>query len=365
MDRPADDPFNSFRPPPGFYPLKEAAIDEPVVIININVHHSDAIILLRSRDPVRVPLRAVGPALAIDLTHDLAMHTDIPNLITSLRIIWSKIVAPVVKELRNLQVIQWSRIWWYPVGAATMLPLHAAGPYEEYEENLSDLFVSSYTPTLGALIHARQPEPAEEEPKKPDGRSLIVVQSWLAEVWGEGGPIGRYIPDAFILPTGDPGINSILQEVQRSQRLHLVCSCHRDKLQPFYPQFEFRLGHTYTIPLLDLVPKDANKLELAVLLLDCSPKDSELFLSLHSLHPAAEVMFAGVKSVVGSLSSRWSDHEMPLMERFYKCIGSKDFKNEAAALGAAFCHEELRGNMTDYTTTVLFRQFINTFHYGI
>jgi CHAT domain-containing protein len=44
------------------------------------------------------------------------------------------------------------RMWWCPTGSFTHLPLHAAGTNSK---RCSDYVVSSYTPTLGALIGAR------------------------------------------------------------------------------------------------------------------------------------------------------------------------------------------------------------------
>ena len=52
---------------------------------------------------------------------------------------------------------------WCPTGHFTFLPIHAAGNY--YDEQLeaiecaADYFISSYTPTVGALL-ARPPVPS-------------------------------------------------------------------------------------------------------------------------------------------------------------------------------------------------------------
>ena len=37
-----------------------------------------------------------------------------------------------------------------------MLPLHATGPFRKGQRNLPDLYISSYTPTLAALVRARR-----------------------------------------------------------------------------------------------------------------------------------------------------------------------------------------------------------------
>ena len=51
------------------------------------------------------------------------------------------------------------RVWWCPTAEFSLLPLHAAGPCRKAEKNLFDIYISSYTPTLTTLIHARQSAP--------------------------------------------------------------------------------------------------------------------------------------------------------------------------------------------------------------
>lgn len=46
-----------------------------------------------------------------------------------------------------------SRIWWCPTTLSTVLPLHAAG---DGRTCLIDKYISSYKPTLAALVNARQ-----------------------------------------------------------------------------------------------------------------------------------------------------------------------------------------------------------------
>src|ERR1700675_2119693 len=59
---------------------------------------------------------------------------------------------------------------WCPVGPFTFLPIHAAGLYNtEMTETVSDYVVSSYVPTLSALITATPPSP------QPNSFKMMVV----------------------------------------------------------------------------------------------------------------------------------------------------------------------------------------------
>ena len=69
----------------------------------------------------------------------------------------------------------WPRLWWCPTGPLTLLPLHAAGYHDEpgraAARSVLDRVISSYTPTLQALIDARRPL----LPPLRDERMLIVA----------------------------------------------------------------------------------------------------------------------------------------------------------------------------------------------
>ncbi|MEH0542528.1 CHAT domain-containing protein [Streptomyces sp. B21-105] len=78
------------------------------------------------------------------------------------RILWREVAAPVLAELRVTDPD--TRVWWVP-GALCRLPLHAATAAQDaaepvaggtgLPESLVDRTVSSYTPTVTTLHHAR------------------------------------------------------------------------------------------------------------------------------------------------------------------------------------------------------------------
>jgi hypothetical protein len=63
---------------------------------------------------------------------------------------------PHSQALEEWKVYPGLHIWWCPTAELTLLPLHSAGPYEKKKYNLSNIYISSYTPTLATLVHARQ-----------------------------------------------------------------------------------------------------------------------------------------------------------------------------------------------------------------
>ena len=54
------------------------------------------------------------------------------------------------------------RLWWCPIGLMSFLPVHAAGLHTQAGgETILDNFVSSYTPSLRALLQARARAPED------------------------------------------------------------------------------------------------------------------------------------------------------------------------------------------------------------
>ena len=89
--------------------------------------------------------------------------------------LWDAAAAPVLHQLGHVAAHEtgqpWRRIWWIPGGLLGLLPLHAAGYHRRGTgETVLDRVVSSYTPTVRALAHARD-HAAEWAPR----RTLIVA----------------------------------------------------------------------------------------------------------------------------------------------------------------------------------------------
>lgn len=92
--------------------------------------------------------------------------------------LWDEICGPVLDALGHTGVPAGPnplpRVWWCPTGLLNLLPLHAAGhhhePAGERPRTVLDRVVSSYTPTVRALLAARS-RPAAGGP----GRMLFVA----------------------------------------------------------------------------------------------------------------------------------------------------------------------------------------------
>ena len=157
--------LSRFLLPSLFSDLQSAAIDGPVIIMNASKYGCDAHIVFADKDPVYIPLpvtkedvRELSSRLRT-LTRD-AKRMGIKDMKKEFKIffrkLWDKLVSHIVNVLQTT-CHRNSRIWWCPTADFSLLPLHAAAPYKERQKSVSDIYASSYTTILTALIRAGRP----------------------------------------------------------------------------------------------------------------------------------------------------------------------------------------------------------------
>ncbi|KAH9474328.1 hypothetical protein JR316_0012786 [Psilocybe cubensis] len=240
------DGSENFLQAPQFKQLQAAAVEGPVIIVNISSYRCDAIIILHHSPPVLVPLPQARSETLLDHATKLQSSREIVGV---LRDIWRTIGHPVVERLSDIGIAQKSRIWWCPTSALCALPLHAAGPYRRGERNLPDIYISSYTPTLSALIRARS------KISKSQGvlKLLVVGQSGkdLHRVKNEVDVIRRYEDSVDVLMDSEATRNAVLSGIMDHSRVHLACHGHLgDDNQPFRSSFEL---YNERLELLELI----------------------------------------------------------------------------------------------------------------
>ncbi|RKR92927.1 tetratricopeptide repeat protein [Micromonospora pisi] len=177
----------AFLRPPALRELTPDSDAGPVIILNVSRWRCDALIVTAA-GVVTVPLP--------DLTEDAVLHAanrylnalqlhesnppgpvgvlTLERAITSaLEWLWDSIAGPVLDALGHAAAsgTEPPRVWWCPTGALTVLPLHAAGHHAgEAGNTVIDRVISSYTPTLRALAHARS-----RDTPMADRRLLVVA----------------------------------------------------------------------------------------------------------------------------------------------------------------------------------------------
>jgi len=303
--------FSRFLLHPLFSDLQKAAEAGPVIIVNASQYSCNALIILSAQDPVHIPLdieRAEVSELSNQfqsLTKDAGTsdHRLFLNTIVSLlRTLWERIVDPIVKALKLL-IPRRSRIWWCPTAEFMLLPLHAAGQYVKQGYNLSHFYISSYTPTLAALIRARQQLPRDAIPHfvsigqaNPNkGTPLLRVTDELCDVASRVAP---FLPFTS-LSDNDAIVQQALDALNRHQWVHLACHGMPNRQKPFESSFAMRDG---PLTITDIIRPRLQQPEFAFLSA-CHTTVGHASSPDEAIHLAAAMQFSGFRSVIGSM---WS-----------------------------------------------------------
>jgi len=277
--------FEDFLRPPRLETLLPAAANGPVAVINISQWRCDALIVTadgvqveelprlsagtvaeKASDYLRVLQqvdRAAQELYAAWQRYDSGDHgfdavrqfTEAKQavqdadrdrdqtLATVLAWLWDEIADPVLTCLGLVSAPQpgqsWPRLWWCPTGLLTLLPLHAAGHYDEDGQAsgraVLDRVVSSYTPTLRALLEARRPLDSP-----PDDERILVVA--LAETPGVV-PLADVTRERELLTSLFAGRHTLLEgeaatweavrdELPRHRWAHFSCHGGQDLADP-------------------------------------------------------------------------------------------------------------------------------------
>lgn len=277
--------FETSLRPLGSSQLMSAAREAPIVVLNIAKERCDALALLPKRkDMLHIPLPNITSQRVIEL------RSEMKNLLSSnglrevvqraakrvtdmgndedckwiLAELWTSLVKPVLDSLEfTAYPNTLPRIWWCVTGPLAFLPIHAAGIYDgdTNDEQLSNYAISSYTPTLSALL--KGPSTSTDTPFE----LLSVIQP--------SAPGASYIPNTkqeldYIRHHLAHRRHTILEDIQGTKRLvtnamtscnwlHLACHGVQKPDEPTKSALILQDGH---LTLEEIIKLNLPKVEL-------------------------------------------------------------------------------------------------------
>ncbi|KAJ7848890.1 CHAT domain-containing protein [Mycena leptocephala] len=308
----------------------------PVAIINISEYGCDALILLPgpADEVIHVPLCNFTLREAQTLAKSLAAIVgtlgrsdrlagcregdmapdDVFSMILSE--LWVNIVQPVLNGIEITTPISQDlgRIWWCPTGPLAFLPIHAAGLYGDdhaFGSKLSDFLISSYTPSLTALIQGFRPQ-SESQARlqilavtqpSAEGQSYIpgIHEEIKAIEQHANGkvPVRRLDKDMATIGNVQKGMNE-------SRWVHFACH----GVQSTSPtESALLLAGSSRLTLSNIIKLSLPNADLAFLSA-CQTATGSQVLQDESVHLAAGMLLAGYRGVIGTM---WSimDHDAP------------------------------------------------------
>ncbi|KAJ7481329.1 TPR-like protein [Mycena galericulata] len=328
--------FERFLLPMSISELSPAAKMGPVAILNISSYSCDALILMPDCGDkvIYVPLHDCTPHDVQLLAESLASIAGPPGRSNRLdgqregymapddifshvlSELWVKIVHPVLNALAIVTPVSQDlgRIWWCPTGPLVFLPIHAAGLYSEDQvlgSKLSDFLISSYTPSLTALIqgYRSQSESQAELQLLAIAQPSAEGQSYIPGTQEEIQCIEQHAKGKVSVLRLDKDMATI-EKVQKGMKdskwVHFACH----GVQSTFPtDSALLLARNSRLTLSNIIQLSLPNADLAFLSA-CQTATGSEQLQDESVHLAAGMLLAGYRGVIGTM---WSimDNDAP------------------------------------------------------
>ena len=369
--------FHDFlRPPHTSDLLKDLPPDGHIIIINVDKIRCDALALISGVNaPVHIPLHVFTHKLASELrerlSHFLSSHrvrlrdedrgprpvldddvetqSEIHFILEQL---WRRVVKPILDGLEysvrlsnpNTYIVLLiflpkphaplnpRRIWWCPTGPLVFLPLHAAGIYSRNETSapgscISDFAVSSYTPTVSALL-SKFKLSASVRPllsskllviSQPNTPGRSPIPGTTKEVDAICKTIGSSFSDCLHLEAEAATVSRVKREMGSHSSIHFACHASQDVERPLKSGFYLHDGR---LELADIMEHKIAHSKLAFLSA-CQTSTGDENLSEEAVHLAAGMLAVGYRGVVATMWSIKDKYGPVVAESFYEYLMNK------------------------------------------
>ncbi|KIM23683.1 hypothetical protein M408DRAFT_27643 [Serendipita vermifera MAFF 305830] len=242
-----------------------------------------------------------------------------------------------------------------PVAIINIHKLRCAGNYnsDAVGEKLSDYVVSSYTPTLTAILDQLPPEMTRDfqiltvaQPSTPDATKLPETEKEVKRVKEIAGGIR-----VRALINEEATTVQVLQAMKESNWIHLACHGVQDRKESLKSGF---LLHDKILELSELIREPLPKTDFAFLSA-CQTAMGDEKVAEESVHLAAGMLFSGCKGVIATMWSIQDEDAPKVTEVVYNWMlkgGVPNRKEAARALHEAV--KELRESGADFLSWVPF-----------
>ncbi|WP_336114934.1 CHAT domain-containing protein [Streptomyces sp. PTD9-10] len=356
------DGFRTFALPPTPAELRAQANRGPIVVFNTSVYRSDALLVTeRSVRTLHLPDLALQPLVEqIDAflqaqrdtssaDQDKRVEAD-ATMAKVLQWLWDAAAGPVLHALgfhrQPGEGEEWPRVWWVPGGLLGLLPLHAAGHHDDPRDRpdrraVMDRVVSSYTPTIRALRHAR--ERSRTAAASGSARSLVVAMPTtpglprdgrLRHVGKEAAVLLERLPAPVLLREPGPGEEptdrglpaptkaAVLKQLPDCSIAHFCCHGSSD---PADPSRSLLLLHDHAddpLTVAGLAAVDLGRARLAYLSACRTAAIDTAGLLDEAIHLTSAFQLAGFPHVIGTLWEIDDELAVTVAELFYDALGN-------------------------------------------
>jgi hypothetical protein len=318
--------LENFLTAPSFDSLRQAAADGAVLLVSAAPPRSDALIVTSGRvRPVPLPWlteeaaqRRASALLTAQREVErgggtVARAALRQTLVSIQRWLWDTVAEPVLTVLDEIAPTGPDgrhRVWWCPAGPLTMLPLHAAGRFganqplaERRRLSVAARCVSSYTPSLSALLRARTAAPPAGPPRAfAVGLGTLPGQAPLPAVSDELRAVSSHVPGLRVLTGRSATVEAVLTALETHGWAHFACHGDQDFERPSAGALHLADGKLSVLDLagrLAARTRSAGGADLAYLSA-CRTAAGGRDLPDEAIHLTAALQLAGFRHVIGS-----------------------------------------------------------------
>ena len=360
--------FGGFLRPPRVAELLAAAAEGPVVVVTVSRFGSHAVILAGGGvlDPVPLPGltpqtvydRVAGFVGALENAWSPAAGADgraaaEQQLGDTLGWLWDALAGPVLGRLGITgppgDGQRWPRLWWCVSGLLSFLPVHAAGHHDTRADaapaTVIDRVISSYTPTLRALTHARRPGPATVggERDRPGAGNRVVAVAMphtpgaadLPGARAEAAWLQRRFPGRVTVLTGTHATHdTVLAALPAGRWAHFACHGASDLTNPSASRLLLTDHQQRPLTVVDVARLRLDGARLAFLSA-CSTARPGGRLADEAIHLASAFQLAGYRHVIATLWPAGDQHAVDLAADIYTTLTTVGAGDVADAVHAA------------------------------
>jgi hypothetical protein len=313
--------FEHFLKPAPFRQLRRAAAGGHVIIINVSRYGIDALIFDDYHQIECVPLPDTDFDTLLKLASDIVVQRPVVAsaarlqsytnryLKPALRAVWNDILIPIFHKIQ-LPLYGNSdepkrRIWWYPTGPLTFIPIHAAGPGTGGIDT-SRLIISSYITTLSSFlaqktnrhtVMGRLKLLALSQPDTPGQESLPLALEEVEKVVQVVSSAGWQKEDIVRLNGSDATVDRVSGALNSCSWVHFVCHGIQHPASGMDSAFALQDGN---LKLSQIASKRISTGQFAFLSA-CHTAAGLQGLPGEAMHLAGGLQFAGFPSVIATM----------------------------------------------------------------
>ncbi|KAJ7839402.1 CHAT domain-containing protein, partial [Mycena leptocephala] len=365
--------FGDFLQPKDIASLCKAAASGPIIILLASDSACSALIIKSSEDVQHVPLSGLK-------VQTVKHYADLPRALSGRTFNVNDFLEALLSILYLCDLsccfVQKSedpsRLWWCPTGPFSFIPIHAAGMYDtDGPDCVSDYVISSYTPTVAALLnpatHATTSfkMTAVIEPNAPNCSSLPGTEMEL-------GKIKNRVPRKWLTSLRSTIGLEVVKNLQESSIVHFACHGIQDMENPLDSGLMLSDGCLKVSQIMRRPDNDnteGSRKDMSLAFLSaCETAKGDKITPDEAMHLAASLLFTGFRGVVATMWSMNDTDGPNIADTFYEYLFEDcdpnsippvlpDLTKAAEALHFAVAKLRMEPGMT-------FGRWVSFVHYG-